>query len=210
MREGLTGIVLAGGLSRRFGSNKALSPWAGGCLVQGAVRALRSVAGNVLVVVKDPDGFQFLEEPGVHVKRDDWADHHALGGLYTGLTTCATEHAFVCAADMPLIRPALVEILYESRGAYEAVVPRWQGRLQPLCAVYAKTGLPALARQIADKEFSLHAALDRLRVCFIEDPDIQRVDPMGLSFMDADTPEDLERIAALGRSPVGESSIRPA
>jgi len=194
----LTGIVLAGGSSRRFGANKALAPWRGGTLVGAVVDLCRGVFPVTLVAVKRPDELRFLEAEGVRLVAEATVEQHPLGGLHAALSGCPTEWAFVCGCDMPFIEPALVERLADERGDIEAVVPLWGGVAQPLCALYSRACLPAMASMLQQRVFALKTLLARVRTRILDEQDVARVDPEGRSFLDLDTPADYERAKGFG------------
>ncbi len=189
----LTGIVLAGGRSRRIGTSKALIPWENGKLIEHMVGFMERLFPVSLVMVKDPGEFLFLESPGVRVLRDLTRETHPLGGIYSGLHYSDTPYAFVCACDMPYIQPELVEVLWTSCEGYEATVPVWDDRPQPLCGIYSRDCLDAIKAMIDRKQYAIQELLRSVRTNLIREDEVKRVDPEGLSFLDIDTLEDYRR-----------------
>lgn len=196
MNEGLTAVVLAGGRSARFGSAKALAPWAGATLVEAVIRSLSWASAEVLIVVKDPAPYRFLVRRGVRLVEDRYGEVHAAGGVFSGLSASATSHAFVCACDMPLIAPETLRGLWALRDQAPVVVPVWQGLPQPLCALYAVSLAPELGRLIEAGELGLCDALEKAGALFV---DAAELDPTGLSFLDLDTREEYEQVRRLAR-----------
>lgn len=194
MIEGLTGVVLAGGKSRRFGSNKALADWGCATLLETVVSSLSAVVPKVLVVTKEKGPFAYLERGGVRVIEDLFRQDHPLGGLYTGLQGLKTRHAFVCACDMPLIEPKLIEALWEARADYDAVIPLWQGKRQTLCGIYSKDCAGMIRAAIDHDALGIHKLFDSLKTRFFLEEETKRADPQGRSFMDIDTAEDYARV----------------
>jgi molybdopterin-guanine dinucleotide biosynthesis protein A len=197
-----TAVVLAGGESRRFGGDKRLAAWGNGRLIETAVHNAATVFTEVIVTAKRPTELSFLERPGVRVAADLY-DAHALGGLLTGLALARSPHVFALAGDMPLVRPSVARALWARRRRADAVVPRWNGRLQPLCAVYARQCRAAGEAMAAENIFALRDLLDRVDLRVVEEDVLRLEDPKGLSFLDADTPEEL---AALRRFSVGKKA----
>ena len=193
----LTGVVLAGGRSSRFGANKALARWQATTMVEQVVNSLLIVMPNVLVVTKKPAELAFLEKPGVRVIKDLHKDGHPMGGLFTALKRLKTSHAFVAACDMPFVRPELIEKLWLARADYDAAIPVWQGRRQPLCGIYSRQCLGLIRACIGQEALGITNLFDCLRTRFMLEQEIQEVDPQGLSFMDIDTPEDYQRAKGL-------------
>lgn len=197
MIDELTGVVLAGGRSSRFGENKALADWRGRPLVQAVVDSLLEALPKVLVVTKNASELAFLESERVSVIEDLCADGHPMGGLFTALHVLTTRHAFVAACDMPFVRPELIKALWHSRADYDAVIPVWRERRQPLCGVYSR-GCAGLIRASIDADsLGISRLFDTLRTRFMLEGEVKGVDPQGLSFMDIDTREDYERAKGL-------------
>jgi molybdopterin-guanine dinucleotide biosynthesis protein A len=185
-----TAVVLAGGASTRFGSDKTAALLDGVTLLDRVVEVARTVVDDVLVVgPRAPSGCrQVLEaEPR----------RGPLGGLAHGLAHVDSPVALVLAADHPHLRPellsSLLERLVDGGAAVDAVVPMRDGRPEPLVAAY-RTGVGPVAEQVlADGGRSMRALLDRLRVDWWAEEDWRRLDPSGASFDDVDEPGDLDR-----------------
>lgn len=193
----LTGVVLAGGRSSRFGANKALADWKGAPLVQAVVNSLLEVLPKVLVVTKNPAELAFLAGDRVRVIEDLCPDGHPMGGLFTALSGLETGHAFVAACDMPFVRPELIRELWSSRADYDAVIPVWERKRQPLCGVYSRACAGMIRSSIEADALGLARLFDDLKTRFMLEAEVAVVDPQGLSFMDIDTREDYERAKGL-------------
>jgi len=192
-----TGIILAGGRSNRFGTNKALALWQGKRLIEGVLEVMRSIFPTVLVAVKRTDDYRFLEAPGIRLVQDLTDEHHPLGGIYSGLVHAGTEYAFVTACDMPLLQPGLVEALWGICDGCQAAVPIWGGIPQPLCGFYATSCSEILAGMIEAERLSIQDLLGDIRVRFLEEATVSAIDPQGLSFVDIDTADDYLRVLAM-------------
>lgn len=187
-----TGVVLAGGAGSRFGSNKALAPWRGRqTLVERVCELMSPLFSRVLVVVKDAAPLAFLERPGVALCQDLYAQAHSLGGLCSGLRQAPTERAFVSGCDMPLLAPGLVRALWSAGAGYDAAIPVWRGRPQPLCGVYSKSCLGVIETRARQGRLKLQELFGLVRTRFFIEDEVREWDPRGLSFRDVDTPADL-------------------
>lgn len=153
-----TGVIVAGGRSTRFGErDKVVAELAGTPMIRRTADRLAGVIDALVVNCRadqvDPIGTAlsgydhdttFAEDP-----------EPALGpmaGIRTGLSAAESEYAFVAAADMPFIEPALVAHLFSLAADHEAAVPRLDdGWFQTTHAVYHTEAMPeacdgALAR----------------------------------------------------------------
>lgn len=180
-----SGIVLAGGSSRRMGTAKAALVIDDEQLLGRVVRSLVDAgADDVLVVGGDP---ALASDAGARHAIDRWPGEGPLGGLITGLALVATDLAVVCACDLPDVDPTIVRSLAAALAADEradAVIPEVGGRSQPLLAAYRRRCADALIPMFTSGERRLDTALRELAV---ERPVLD-----GPSFADLDTVADLE------------------
>lgn len=197
MIEELSGIILAGGRSRRFGENKALASWQNGTLLEAVVSSIRPLTSEVLIVSKDARAYASLSGGRVRVVEDEDDDFHALGGISTGLSCIRTPWAFVCACDMPFIRPALIESLWAMRAGHQAVIPIFNGFKQPLCALYSRGLLELLRGMRVRGHLRLRSLTELSVVRLLGEIEVRAVDPDGISFVDIDTPQDMSRAIAI-------------
>lgn len=203
--EKSSGVILAGGESRRFGSDKALADWRGAPMIASVVKSVGSVLSKTLVVVKKPELYRFLEGPRVEVVKDLLEQQHPLGGIYTALSVCSSERVFVCACDMPLLRPGLIRALFEAVSGYEAAIPLWGGESQPLCGVYSRGCFGVVRRMISEARFPIRELFKIVPTRFLLEEEVRIHDPEGVSFQDVDTREDYEKLKRSG----GRRARRP-
>ncbi|MBI3021335.1 MAG: molybdenum cofactor guanylyltransferase [Candidatus Omnitrophica bacterium] len=198
MRDGVSGIVLAGGHSRRMGCEKANLPWGRTTLIRHVTGALRPIVDELLIVVKDARAFRHLN---ARVVEDLVPDAHALGGLYTGLRAAAHDLCFTCACDAPFLNPRLIRFLIALAEGWDAVIPQTrEGLLQPLHAVYARSALPAIEEHLRQRRWDLRALAQTARVKIVGPELIARYDPAGLSCVNLNTPSEYETACAIDSS----------
>jgi molybdopterin-guanine dinucleotide biosynthesis protein A len=155
-RHDVTGVLLVGGASRRFGSPKALARLDGETLAERAYRILGEAFGEVVAVGKAADGLE-LPFPVL----DDGSDvRAAIVGVAAALRLVCTEVAVVLPTDMPAVTPdLLLELASVAEEGVEAAVVQ----TGPLPGAYRRSALPVLKRRIAAGDFALHRALGDLR-----------------------------------------------
>jgi len=191
----LTGVILAGGHSRRMGQNKALLPVGGRALVEVVAARLREAGlGPLVLVANDPEPYA---RTGLPVVPDALPPGHPLVGVYSGVLH-AGGPAFVCACDMPFLSPALVAHMAALSDGVDAVVPRHGRKYEPLHAVYTPACLDAIRRCVAEGRRSAGFLAD-VRVRFVDRDEVRRFDPALLSFFNVNTPD--EYADALARFP---------
>ncbi len=186
-------IVLAGGRSRRMGQPKA---WLdlGGKPALVRIAELLDPLAQELVVVTAAD--QDLPAVDARVVRDRAPDLGPLPALALGLATIRAPYACVVACDTPLVRPALLAWLLARcrRGDADAVIPRWNDRLQPLVAVYRRRLAPRLHQLAAAGERRLQVLGTLPGIDLVAPDEIRGLDPDGASFRPMNTPAEYEAI----------------
>ena len=134
-----SGFVLAGGRSRRMGTDKAFLEFRGRSLLARSLDLLRALTTEVRIV---GPGEKFAAYGPVI--EDVYPGRGPLAGIHAALTASTTELNLILAVDLPLVTEALLRFLIEQAAACAATVtvPRIAGGYQPLCAVYRRAFAP--------------------------------------------------------------------
>jgi molybdopterin-guanine dinucleotide biosynthesis protein A len=188
--------VQAGGRSSRMGTDKALVRLQGVPLIEHLLRRVAGLADETLITTNRPQEFAYL---GLHTVADAEPGAGALHGLRTALRAARGETVLVLACDLPFVSRPLLEYMLGLAGEADLIVPRRGGEYEPLQAVYARRSLPAVEAALARGERRMISFFPALQVRSVEQAEIDRLDPGGLSFFNVNTPEDLqeaERILA--------------
>ena len=194
----VSGIVLAGGRSRRLGRDKAVEPLGGEPLIRRVVDRLADVVDEIVVVVADVEQGERLPLPGsARVVVDAYPDCGSLGGIFTGLSAASAGWGLVVACDMPFLDRRLLRRILDRRGGHDAVVPVLDGRPEPTHAAYSKACLPPMERRLRARELKITGFFGEVRVRRVSEAEIDEIDPDHLSFLNVNTPDDLERALAL-------------
>ena len=224
----VTGVILAGGKSRRMGQNKALIQLGASPLIAHVIHHMRLVTDELLLITNTPTEYAHL---GLPMHSDRVPDAGALGGIYTGLTYASHDAVLCVACDSPFLRPKLLSYLVATLGEYDAVMPYTyssnkdigvtnpshsnrnigvtnpshsanQITLQTLCAAYSKRCLPIIELMLQESELRVHALAERAYVQRVS-PEVWRAfDPDGISFFNINTHEDFERADSYMRSEI--------
>ena len=183
--DGVTGVLLAGGGSRRMGRNKALMPLAGRRLVDRVLAVLGGVVDDLLMVTNSPELYADL---GLRMVPDVVAGKGALGGIHSAIHHAAAPHCLVVACDMPFLNAGVLRYLVDQRAGYDVVVPNAEGRPQPLHAVYGKACLQPIARRLETDRLHVVGFFPDVRVREVSAQELAVFDPEGLSFRNLNTP----------------------
>jgi len=203
-----SGIILAGGRSRRLGRAKALEPFQGEPMIRRVISRLSQVTGDLVFVVNDqeqasalpitPDNVSLPYKTAV----DLYPDGGSLGGIFTGLSAADSQWAFVVACDMPFLNVDLMNQMLSLRDNNDAVVPRTDGYPEPTHALYNKTCLPRMEKRLQNNDLKIARFFDEVTMCFIEEAELRDIDKDLVSFFNVNTQDDLDRalsLAAEGR-----------
>jgi len=182
-------VILAGGKSSRMGRPKALLLFDGEPLIAHVVRKLGNIFPEIIVVAA-PD--QELPPLPVKLARDDVAYQGPVSGIYHGLKASTREICFVTSCDAPFLNLALVSHLLSQISDFDVVVPFWQERFQPLHAVYRSSVAPLLKDQLERGELRPIFLYDKVRTRKIDECEIPRLDPEGLSLLNMNSPADYD------------------
>ncbi len=198
MEEPLDGIVLAGGDSRRLGTDKALLRFGGRPLLAIVVERLAGVCREVVVAYGDAAREASSPLPA-RIVADAFPGQGPLAGLEAGLRAISGDFALVVACDMPFLNPGLLAYMAGLPRRYQALVPRVRGRWHPLHAIYARSSLPIIQHLLTRGRNSLKGLLAQLDVCPLSEEELGRFDPLRLSLFNLNGPRDLARARILWR-----------
>ena len=203
----VTGVILAGGKSRRMGQNKALLPLGEDSLIEHVIRRMRRVTDELLLITNAPAKYAHL---GLPMHSDMISDAGALGGIYTGLMHASHDTVLCVACDSPFLQPKLLSYLVSILGEYDAVMPyTYRNKkdigvtnpshgdnritLQTLCAAYSKRCLPIIELMLQESELRVHALQGRASILPLAPEIWKTYDSKGHSFFNVNTPEDFEK-----------------
>lgn len=152
----ITGILLAGGMSRRMGSEKGTLRIGKSLLYQYPLAILEKFCDEILVSTCDGSALR------VDHKKicDEVKGIGPLGGIYSCLKKSSSKLNLVLSYDMPLVNESLFRLLISEREAYEIVLPAMQeNRPEPLCGLYTKSATEVMEEMISNKDFAVNHLL---------------------------------------------------
>lgn len=187
----MSGIVLAGGAASRIGRDKALLRVGGQTLIERTCAEMSKVFSEIIVISNSPDTLAWLEVAAV--VPDIIKGIGPIGGIQTGLHEMANDHGFFAACDMPFLSAEVIrdEIEFFQARVCDAVVPRWDDRIEPLHAVYGKSCLPAIQSCIDARKRKIIAFYDDVRLQYW---DLRSADKWRRYFHNVNTEADLRAL----------------
>jgi molybdopterin-guanine dinucleotide biosynthesis protein A len=184
----LSGVILAGGKSRRMGQNKALMELSGRPLIARVADRLRAVADEIII---SADQVELYSSFADKVVPDYFKGVGTLGGIHAGLTAARHDLALVVGCDMPFLKPSVLAWFVKAAAGVDVVMLQQGEWVEPLHAVYRRREcLPAIEAAIQGGRRRIVSFFDAVRVRYVHPAEIAHLDPDLRSFYNVNTPED--------------------
>jgi molybdopterin-guanine dinucleotide biosynthesis protein A len=205
--QSLSAAILAGGLSRRMGTDKALIRLVpdGPTLIERVVAAVGAVADKVLIVAND-DRLAYL---GLPIVPDAYPGAGSLGGIYSAVAAAAHDHCLIVACDMPFLSASLLRALANEPRDYDVLAPYLvvgenrqgggKGVYETLHAIYGRAALPAMREQLEAENYRIVSFFSQVRVRALPEDFLRRHDPALRSFFNVNTPARFEEARGMLR-----------
>ncbi len=187
----VSGLILAGGESSRYGRNKALVNFNGMPLIQRVSRVMQSLFHEVIIITNTPEEYSFLKLP---MCEDLIKGLGPLGGLFTGLTRMTNDAGFLVGCDMPFLNRKLIRHIVEIRDDCDVIVPSISGMMEPLHALYGQGCLPAIRQLIDSRKYQIGQFFTEVSVKYIDEDTIRFFDPEMRCFYNINEPRHLNSI----------------
>lgn len=181
----LTGVILAGGQSRRMGKNKALLDYNGQSFIAAILQALKPVVGNIIIIGETVD----YKQLGYPVYEDLMPNSGPVGGIYTALYYSQTPYNLVLSCDIPLISTALLSFLIQQRKETNINALQLSAKVQPLTAIYHKDCLASFRQALELQQLKLSDLFVPLKANLIDCPS-----HFEGNLANINRPEDLEKL----------------
>lgn len=193
--------MLVGGESRRMGKDKASLDLAGKEMVERVIEVVRPLFRELYIGAHEDASLG--EAYGLPVIIDSLPGRGPALGVCAALEEATEEWVFIVSCDMPMLSATLIEYLATLTEGVDAVVPfigGKGGRAQTTCAFYSRACLVPLSERIASGDKGARSLTrflsetEGLRVRYVSEVELNEIDPSTDSFIDVDTPEELEEV----------------
>ncbi|MDR1021184.1 MAG: molybdenum cofactor guanylyltransferase [Synergistaceae bacterium] len=163
--ETMSAVVLAGGRSRRMGTDKALLACGGRNFLETILQAL-SAFPDVMI---SSAGTERYKGAGARIVADIYRQAGPVGGIYSSLVASEREYLFVTACDTPFLSASLIGGICRASEGYRCCVAREEnGRVHSLCGVYHKSMIPIFKDQIEGGRYKIALAYDKVMIKYFE------------------------------------------
>jgi molybdopterin-guanine dinucleotide biosynthesis protein A len=204
MVESVEGFILAGGESRRMGTEKSRLILDGLSFVERIARELSAVTSSIKLVGDKAPQVELESQINAPIKIQVVADVYpqwgALGGVHAALSACSESWALIVACDFPLVTSELFACLLGLREDFEAVAPiQEDGIPQPLCSLYRVEPCLRIAEQlIKSRERRPVTLLQSVHTRWVSFGELSRLKSAHSFFDNINTPEDYARVSKKG------------
>lgn len=194
-----TGIILAGGTSRRMPGDKTFMEVGGRPVIELQLEVIRGLFDEVLVVGNSErmGRLSVFTRPGVRVVEEPIVGMGPLGGILSGLTLSGSDENFVLACDMPFIESDAVEFVMTSLTGYQAAVPVTPAGLEPLHAAYRRDCTGIIREQLDTGDLKVTDFYQKVSVNYLPWEEFLRFDPTGRLLFNINSPEDMRKAAGI-------------
>ncbi len=189
----MTSIILAGGKSSRLGRNKALQVLDGKSLIQHVVDRLSVLSAEIIMVTGEGESIPCSSSVMVRTVPDACVGRGPLAGLYSGLAASRSNSALAVGCDMPFLSVDLLAHMYRISSAFDAVVPRVEDKVEPLCAFYSMNCIPAIRELLKRDQLKINRLFSMVNVRYVGETEIDTFDPEHLTFFNINSRADLAK-----------------
>jgi molybdopterin-guanine dinucleotide biosynthesis protein A len=191
----MSSVILAGGRSARLGRDKASLLIAGKRLLQQIIDKMSQLDEEIILVLAQGQLDPKLNSPQtVKTTTDLYYGKGPLVGIYSGLKASSGDYSLVVACDMPFLCVDLLRYMIGLAKGFDIVIPRIGGHVEPLHALYSKDCLSHIEDMMKEGGIlNPTRLLDRVKVRYVEENEIESFDPERLSFFNVNTPSELQK-----------------
>lgn len=190
----VTGIILAGGLSKRYGQNKAFLEIGGIRLIDRIKEEMENIFKRLILIANEKKSFEYL---GIPIIEDLIKGLGPIGGIYTGLMNISDQAGFFVACDMPFINKRLIRYMLDIKDNHEAVVPLVANEVEPLHAIYSKSCLKPIRNLIDSKYYRVRYFYNQISVRYVKEDEIRKFGSPSKAFLNINTPDEFAKIQSL-------------
>jgi molybdopterin-guanine dinucleotide biosynthesis protein A len=184
--------IMAGGQSKRFGTDKTLSKLKDKYLIEYVIDETKKYSDDLFIVSKDIQKFKdiFTE---INIFEDEFIQQCPLSGIVTALNKSKYERCIILPADTPFFKGEICNILNENlNDEYDIVMPRFKNKTYPLTAIYKTKLTTELKKNIIEGNFKIIDIIKTINVKYLDESYFSKIDSRFLSFLNINTRDDFD------------------
>ena len=198
--KSITIAILAGGQSRRMGCDKAFERFDGTSLLETVLNRLSALDMPLLIVTSSQlhDRIANLVSD-CRTVTDRCPGTGVMGAIYTALMECTTPNIFATGCDMPLLNIDLIRHMTSLLPGYSAVTPLLHGMTEPLHSIYSQRCRVPIAHLLGQNTLKVSRIFSMVDTRYVGEDEINTYDPKYESFININTPKDMENTRPIER-----------
>ena len=199
-KDQISGVILAGGKSKRMGVDKATITVGGELLIEYPLRILKEVFKEIMVITSnlliDTLQKELSEHENLKFLTDIYSNHGALGGIYTAMCHATTPYIFVTACDMPFISAQFIQYMASktTEGVYDVVIPESPGGIETLHAIYRCGLKDIIKKELFKNNNKIKTFFPKVNVFYVSLDVVRMFGDGEKMFRNINTPEELKEI----------------
>lgn len=144
--------ILAGGKGSRMNyQNKALLNYKSKTFIENLIEAGKNFE-EIIIISNDKEPYK---KYNLKVIEDIYKDKGPLGGIHSALIHSKFDKVFCIACDMPLLKSETLNKIGKLNFMEDILVPKSNGRIQPLCAIYSKNIIDEVEKNLKENNNKL-------------------------------------------------------
>jgi molybdopterin-guanine dinucleotide biosynthesis protein A len=188
MIENIKCCIIAGGTSGRFGSDKSLYVFNGKPMISHTYDAVKKIFDEIYIIATGGEKFSFLD---AKIIPDIIPKLGPIGGIYTAVESLDAARIFIFPCDMPFLNSEFIEYMTTIPDIYDIIVPEINGLYQPLHAIYSKSCIDNIKRNIERKDYRMSGFYDGLNIRRVNEEEIGYYDDPQRMFRNINFKEDM-------------------
>ncbi len=189
--------ILAGGKSKRMGQDKAFLDVAGQLVIERILEKVLPLSDDVFISTNAPQKYQQF---GLRIVKDIYPGKAALGGIYSAIQAAKHDYVLVVACDMPFLNSQLLNYLINLAPTADVIAPLIvPPQPETMHTIYSKKCVPAIEPKLHQNKLRIIGFFEDVAVHFVTKDQISKFDPDFYSFVNMNTPQDLDKVNTLVR-----------
>jgi len=179
----ITGFILAGGKSRRMGTDKALLTFQEKPLLEHMIKLINPFCNTIAISGQNSDYSIF----GVEMVTDLYSGCGPIAGIYSSLNHSQNDWNLFVGVDVPFVNEALLFLLISNIGEYDCIIPMHTSGVEPLIGLYHRRISPIVEELIRSGDYRLTNLLSKLNTRYVDCNDLVKKYPrlfMNINRMD--------------------------
>jgi len=195
----ITALLLAGGLSKRMGRDKAFLTYKGKTFLRNILESIQPYVDKIILSINKSEDLYLNELSGIDREIRFVKDKDRYRGPLNAVVSCSSEistkYFFLLTVDTPLFKGELIPFLKNKISDYDCVIPVVNGKYQPLNTIYNSKSL-SIANQVytLEKKDAIFDWVKRLNVKYIYDDELRKIDKNLGSYFSVNTPDNYETL----------------